>query len=147
MISSRKFCWAYFFKLHGSFVERISSWSFLSSCLEQSFLLFYVWNQVFSACVMCYWSVLSVFLLTQVFFAHIPWTCSWYCFVAIDRGGTPHLVSTVPLRTGTAVHVLFCFLPSRRFFVACCLCQRTRTCQENELLLLIMWQHHPSSSA
>ena len=30
--------------------------------------------------------------------------------------GIPQLVGTVPLRTGTAVHVLFCFLPSRRFF-------------------------------
>ena len=27
--------------------------------------------------------------------------------------------STVPLSTGTAVHVLFRFLPSRRFFAAC----------------------------
>ena len=27
--------------------------------------------------------------------------------------------SAVPLRTGAAVHVLFCFLPSGRFFGAC----------------------------
>ena len=33
----------------------------------------------------------------------------------VIRDGIPQLVSTVPLRTGTAaVHVLFCFLPSRR---------------------------------
>ena len=33
----------------------------------------------------------------------------------VRRDGIPQLVSTVPSRTGTAVHVLFCFLPSRRF--------------------------------
>ena len=36
--------------------------------------------------------------------------CKW-CI----RDGTPQLVSTVPLRAGTAVHVLFSFLPSRGF--------------------------------
>ena len=35
------------------------------------------------------------------------------------RDGAQQLDSTVPLRTGTAVRVLFSFLPSRHFFVAC----------------------------
>ena len=33
----------------------------------------------------------------------------------VIRDGVPQLASTVPLSTGTAVHVLFCFLPSRGF--------------------------------
>ena len=33
----------------------------------------------------------------------------------VIRNGMPQLASTVSLRTGTAVHVLFCFLPLRRF--------------------------------
>ena len=40
----------------------------------------------------------------------------------VIRDGTPQLGSTVPLRTGydIAVHVLFCFLPSRGFFFVAC---------------------------
>ena len=51
---------------------------------------------------------------------YVPRLCSWYYLVASDTGWytTAHY-STVPSRTGTAVHVLFRFLPSRRFLVAC----------------------------
>ena len=36
----------------------------------------------------------------------------------VTRYGIPQLVGTVPLRAGTALHALLCFLPSRRFFSA-----------------------------
>ena len=45
---------------------------------------------------------------------NVPGTIS----LQVIRDGIPQLVSTVRLRTGTAaVHVLFCFLPWRHFFV------------------------------
>ena len=41
---------------------------------------------------------------------YVPWIYSWYYFVVSDTwDGIPQLVSTVPLRTGTAVHVIFTF--------------------------------------
>ena len=89
------------------------------------------WQQLFSfSCFEC---------------THIPWMCSRYYFVGVIRDGVPQLVSTVPLRTGTAVqvwfctclfrtgtavHVLFCtsacFLPSRRLLSPVILWPRAR---------------------
>ena len=53
----------------------------------------------------------------------------------VTHDGIPQLVinSNVPLRNGTAVHVLFCFLPTRRFYCSL-LCDRGLDfTKENEL--------------
>ena len=64
---------------------------------------------------------------------HVPGIIS----LQVMRDGLPQLVSTVPLRTGTAVvHALFCLLPARRFFVACLVTMGGATFQENELIKL-----------
>ena len=56
------------------------------------------------------------FACVCIYHGYVPGTIS----LQLIRDAIPQLVSTVSLRTGTAVHVrLFCFLPSRRFFVAC----------------------------
>ena len=55
-----------------------------------------------------------------VCFRHLAGICHGYvpgtCSLQVMRDGMPQLVSTVSFRAGTAVHVLFCVLPSRRLF-------------------------------
>ena len=58
--------------------------------------------------------VSSSFSGVRIYHGYVPGIFS----LQVIRDGIPHLVSTLPLRTGTAVHLLFCvcvfFVPSRR---------------------------------
>ena len=73
----------------------------------------------FISCTLSSFLFISSFPLFSIFFrvyvriyhGYVP-VMIW---LQVIRDGVPQLVSTVPSRTGTAVHVLFGFLPTRLF--------------------------------